>query len=227
MTGKQWSWLSLVGVGVMIGSALAVAGFTSAFTPQAATADSGLACVDSNGNGILDLDEVFTVVDAYFDGTLVIPTPTPTPPPPATPAPPPTPTPTPPPSVGDTRSLAWPYGERFPAGIFDMQVTAIDTDAWPEIWNYERYNDPPAEGQRFVMWTLEVENVRGSFDEYEWIYGDEFQVVGSKNVHYPRWEHSCGAIPNALRAGIYQGGTVTGNICFSCTGGRDGLHVYV
>ena len=203
MTRTQWSWLTLVGVCVMIGSALAVTGFTNAFTPQAATADSGLQCVDANGDGILDLDEVFRVVDAYFDGTEIIP------------KTPPTPTPTPAPSEGDTRSLAYPYGERFPVGIFDLQIIAIDTDAWPKIWAHNRYNDPPAEGKRFVMWTLDVENTRGSFDEYEWFGWTEFELVGSKNVHYSMWDNSCGSIPGNFNAGLYKGGAVTGNICFS------------
>ena len=65
----------------------------------AVSAESGsnLGCVDSNGNGVIDISELFDVIDAYFDGTPVS-TPEPTPTPSRTPTPTPTVTPTPTPS---------------------------------------------------------------------------------------------------------------------------------
>ena len=52
--------------------------------PVPADNNAGLAGVDTNGNGFIDLEEVFAVVDAYFEGERV-----------GMPAPPPVPMPTP------------------------------------------------------------------------------------------------------------------------------------
>lgn len=164
-----------------------------------ANSDLSLGCVDSNGNGVIDIPELFDVIDAYFDGTSVS-----------------APEPAPGPEDGTSRSKAWPYGHKFQAGNFDMQITAVDTDAWPEIQEENQFNDPPAEGHRFVMWTMNVHNVRGSSEEYEWITDLAFDLIGSKNVQYsPTGDNSCGVIPNDLGARLYRGGQTTGNVCFS------------
>ena len=55
-----------------------------------------------------------------------------------------------------------------------MQIIDIDLDAWPEIQAENSYNDPPTEGYRFVMWSMDVENVRGSVDEDEWANKSDF-----------------------------------------------------
>ena len=107
--------------------------------------------------------------------------------------------------------------QKFQAGILDMQIVAIDTNAWPEVYAENRFNDPPADGYRFVMWTLEVENVRGSSDEYERVSDVSFRLVGSNNVQYASFgsESRCGIIPDDLAESLYLNGTGTGNICLS------------
>ena len=158
-------------------------------------------CIDANGNGVIDKEEVIAVINAYLFG------------PAATPAP----TPTPSPQDGTTRSKAYPYGQRFQAGIFDIQITAIDWDAWPEIQAENQFNDPPAEGYRFVMWTMDVENVRGSIDYDERATYRNFKMVGSRNVQYYPFseENNCGVVPDELNANLYLGGQATGNVCLS------------
>ena len=98
-----------------------------------------------------------------------------------------------------------------------MQITDVDWDAWPEIQAENQFNDPPSEGHRFVMWTMNVENVRGSMDESEWAREGDFEMVGSRNVlYYPfREESSCGVIPDELDAHLYRDGQTTGNVCLS------------
>ena len=175
----------------------------------AQTEQGSLACVDSNNNGKVDIGELFNVIDQYFSSD---PIPTPDPTPNATAAP----SPTPPSRDGTARSKAFQYGEEFQAGILDMQIVAIDTDAWPEIQAENRFNDPPADGHKFVMWTLDVENARGSSDEYESVGRYDFDLVGSHNVQYlPFGDNSCGVIPNGLDADLYRGGANTGNVCLS------------
>ena len=165
----------------------------------AQTEQGSLSCVDSNNNGKVDIAELFDVIDLYFSGDQI-----------SVPAPAPT-------HDGTTRSKAFPYGEEFEAGILNMQITVVDTDAWPEIQAENQFNDPPAEGYRFMMWTLEVENARGSTDEYEWVSDISFGLVGSENVlYYPFSEDNrCGVIPDGLGERLYLGGTGTGNICLS------------
>ena len=98
-----------------------------------------------------------------------------------------------------------------------MEITAIDWDAWPEIQNENQFNDPPASGYRFVMWTMDVENMRGSVDASEWAHEADFEMVGSRNVlYYPfSKENSCGVIPDELNAHLYRSGETSGNVCLS------------
>lgn len=141
-----------------------------------------------------------------------------TPMPTSTPTPTATPTPTPVPGDGTSRSKAWPYGHKFQAGILDMQITAVDTDAWPEIQAENQFNDPPAEGHRFVMWTMNSHNVRGRSERGERIHESDFDLTGSNNVLYsPEYgsDNYCGVIPNELDSRLLRDGQTTGNMCFS------------
>ena len=104
-----------------------------------------------------------------------------------------------------------------------MQIIDIDLDAWPEIQAENSYNDPPTEGYRFVMWSMDVENVRGSVDEDEWANESDFEMVGSRNVHYYRFRNSCGVIPDELNDDLYRGGKATGNVCLAVPIDETGL----
>ena len=119
---------------------------------------------------------------------------------------------------GTKRSSPISYGQRFRAGVFDMQITAVDTDAWPEIEAENQFNDPPPRGKQFVMWTLTVWNVLGSYDESETITESDFELVGNQGVKYQTFEDGviCGVTPNDLSyEELYRGGTVTGTVCFA------------
>ncbi len=105
-----------------------------------------------------------------------------------------------------------------------MQIVALDTDAWPEVLEESQFNDAPEEGDRYVMWTIEVENVRGSVDEYEDVSRFDFEVVGSENpVTYSPFSDRCGLIPDELGAKLYKGGETRGNLCFSVPTDETGL----
>ena len=150
------------------------------------------------------------------------PTPAPTPTPTVTPAAINTPTPTPTPTPvatgdGSRRSSPIPYGQTFQAGNFDMQIVAVDEDAWPEVLAENQFNDAPASGYRFIMWTLKVENTRGSVDDDQYISDYSFDLVGSRGIEYQPFsqENSCGIIPNDLSVSLYRGGSAEGNVCLS------------
>ena len=201
-----------------------------------ADTDCNLSCVDQNSNGIIDKSEVVAVINAYLFGDPLptpepasdpTPAPTHTPYPTFTPVPTPTPSPTatPVPGDGTSRSTAWPYAHKFQAGVFDMQIMDVNLDAWPAIQAENQFNDPPAEGYRFVMWRMDVENARGSVDEHERANRYDFEVVGSENVHYrpSREENRCGVIPDALDDDLYRDGKATGNVCLAVPVDETGL----
>ena len=76
---------------------------TLILTQEAAaqTEQGSLACLDSNGNGRVDIGELFNVIDLYFSGD-PISTPNSTPAPTSTPTPTMTPTSTPAPTLDET-----------------------------------------------------------------------------------------------------------------------------
>ena len=151
-------------------------------------------------------------------------TPTPEPTPTPTPTPEPTPTPAPTPTLriavndGTKRSSSIPYGQRFQAGVFDTQITSVDTDAWPELQAASRFNDPPETGYQYIMWELLVWNERGSVDDEEYISANQFELIGSNGVKYSSENHCipyASEWPDFLRHYIYGGGSATGTLCFA------------
>ncbi|MYC34901.1 MAG: hypothetical protein F4X64_17225 [Chloroflexi bacterium] len=76
-----------------------------------------------------------------------------------------TPDVTPPPTSqnkdGSTREKAFPFGAVVALDVFDVQITAADSDAWPEVKAANQFNDPPADGNRMLMLSMSVTNERG------------------------------------------------------------------
>ena len=126
--------------------------------------------------------------------------------------------------VGSVPSNPHSYGVVFEAGNFDMQITAVDEDAWPEIQAENQFNDPPAAGHAFVMWTVAVENVRGSQDDDEWATDLDFAAIvdGVRLTSYGT-DSSCGVIPDDLNADLFLGGKTEGNFCISIPVNRSNI----
>ena len=118
--------------------------------------------------------------------------------------------------VGSTLSNPHPYGAKFSAGVFDMQITDVDLDAWPEIQAENRFNDPPADGRSFVMWTLVIENTRGMQDLSQEASEYDFTAVVSGLVFDHLFgDADCGIYPNYLNHVLFPGGKVEANVCIS------------
>ena len=120
---------------------------------------------------------------------------------------------------GTRRTSPIPYGQRFQAGVFDIQIASVDTDYWPELQQANRSANPPPSGKRYVMWTLQVWNDHGSHDESEAIHVYYFKLTGNRATTYEASVSgvSCGGskVPNRLNAELYRTGTATGAVCFA------------
>ena len=131
----------------------------------------------------------------------------------STPEPTRTATPTPKPIMGLTRDTAHEYGKIFETGILDMQITALNEDAF----EYLNEHDPVAfdedpDDHTYMIWTIEIKNARGSEYEAEGISPVFFALVGSSATEI----NGCGPgiVPNRLRYSIYLNAMVSGDLCF-------------
>ena len=93
-----------------------------------------------------------------------------------------------------------------------LTVVSVNPDAADPVMNEYPSNKPPAEGNRFVMARVRVQNVGGDVNSE--ISRFNLDLVGSSAVIFSQHEHSCGAIPNALSASLFLGGIGEGNVCF-------------
>ena len=94
-----------------------------------------------------------------------------------------------------------------------MVVLAVDTDAADEVLEKNQFNEPPVEGNRFVMWRIAVANageeVTASLGEVS------FSVVGPSAVAYDAFAN-CGVVPDGLDVfrDVFAGGSLEGNLCW-------------
>ena len=138
-------------------------------------------------------------------------------PPPVQPTPTPTPSPTPTPTPGNlgTRSNPVQFGQYFrpPDAPWELKVESVDWDAWPEIEAENRFNDPPAAGNKFVLIGISVRNSGNEADSFS---SYQVSAVGSRAVEYRTFTDSCGVIPDDFEdfIRIFPGGELQGNICY-------------
>lgn len=134
-----------------------------------------------------------------------------------------TPTPTPIPRVG-TKANPVPYGDT--AQVGDDWSVAVGgsvrgAEAWTLIRNTDGFNEPPMSGYEFLTVNVDVSKLSEGLG----IPGElSFSMVGDRNIVY---NAGCGlnTIPGDLAyvSGVYQGGTVTGAVCFVVPVGEGGL----
>lgn len=134
----------------------------------------------------------------------------------------------PPPPPGSSRDNPVPLGTYapipssavvVPAG-WQMRINAVTPDATALVLAANMFNDPPAAGHQFFMfsvsfqWTGQGSADAGDADLY-------LSAVGASNVSYNSSSADCGVLPDPdytlVTAGVsvFTGGTVTGNECFS------------
>ena len=185
---------------------------------------SGFTGIKSGNNYNCGLDSVgvTTCWGRFEPVSVVTPEPTPdptpelTPEPTAVPTPEPTPEPTSTPGNISTRLNPVPFGQAFrpPTSPWELKVTSVDRDAWPEIEAESDFNDPPDSGNKFVLIAVEVRNRGTTADSFS---AHGLSMVGSRNVEYEGSVLNCNinSLPNEFdySARIFPNGTATGTIC--------------
>ena len=125
-----------------------------------------------------------------------------------------TPTPTPIPQVG-TKANPVPEGDVAQVGV-DWAVTVVGlvrgAEAWTLLRNADSFNEPPLSGYEFLILNVEVSKLSEGLGA-PWELS--FSMVGDRNIVY---DIGCGfnTVPEDLAyvSGVYQGGNVTGAVCF-------------
>ena len=81
-----------------------------------------------------------------------------------------------------------------------------------QVAEENQFNDPPQEGKRFYMVSVEVSYPSGSSSIT--VSDTDFSLIGENRVVYDSFDYDCGVIPNELDGEVYGGGRIQGNICF-------------
>jgi hypothetical protein len=119
-------------------------------------------------------------------------------------------------SAVGTRSNPAPLGVVAKIGDWEVKIVDVNKDAADIVAAENMFNDAPAEGRSFVIWTIEA-TYTGSESGTAWI-DLSWKLVGSAgNSFGGAFEDSCGVIPDDLfeKGETFAGGVVTGNVCVS------------
>lgn len=120
-----------------------------------------------------------------------------------------TPPPVAAPALG-TRNNPYPAGENFQTDNWDIIVGASELDVLEDILDENMFNDPPAEGNIFVLAPVAVEYI-GDESGVPWI-DLTFRFYGSSGNTY---DAECGVVPDDIIdiGEMFPGASATGNIC--------------
>ena len=124
-----------------------------------------------------------------------------------------TPTPATSPSPGFTLDNPLSAGELLQGSDgTETRVLGVVEDARRQVAEENQFNDPPQEGKRFYMVSVEVSYPSGSSSIT--VSDTDFSLIGENRVVYDSFDYDCGVIPNELDGEVYGGGRIQGNICF-------------
>ena len=94
----------------------------------------------------------------------------------------------------------------------EIRVLGVVEDARRQVAEENQFNDPPKEGRRFYMVSVEVSYPSGSGSIT--VSDTDFSLIGDNRVVYDPFDDDCGVIPTELDGEIYGGGRIQGNVCF-------------
>lgn len=110
-------------------------------------------------------------------------------------------------------------------GIWSVTVIEVTPDGDEDILAHHELNDPPPDGEHYVLVRMEVTN--DGAEGVSFPVG-RLRAVGPSTVVYGQFDDDCGLVPDALTIReISPGETMNGWICWSIrTGDIDGLVMY-
>jgi hypothetical protein len=113
-----------------------------------------------------------------------------------------------------TRENPIPAGDTAQVGDWEIAVLAAIPDATQTVMNENPYNEPPVEGNQFLM--VEVSTTYRGTGSSPVALGLTFSTVGESSVAYSFGDY-CGVIPNELDqyAEVFTDGSLSGNLCWS------------
>lgn len=125
------------------------------------------------------------------------------------------------PSNGDaalgTRENPLDLGTTIEMGDWTLAVLDVTLDATDAVLEENEFNDPPADGRQFVLFTVKAtyagEDSGTAWTDFSWaIIGSEGNTFGGTSMN-----DYCGVIPNPLdeTGETFPGGNVKGNVCIS------------
>ncbi len=128
----------------------------------------------------------------------------------------PAPAPAPEENAVGTRSNPAPLGAVAKIGDWEVRIVDVNKDAADIVAAANMFNDPPAEGRSFVIWSVEA-TYTGSESGTAWIDLNWKLVGTSGNSFGDGFDDSCGVIPDDLfnKGETFAGGIVSGNVCVS------------
>ncbi len=94
----------------------------------------------------------------------------------------------------------------------EVTVTGVTEDAWTLVQQANQFNDPPAEGSKFYMVSIDVAYLSGTGSINA--SAADYSLVGDNRIVYTPYEDSCGVIPDELAGELFPGGRAQGNVCF-------------
>ena len=115
-----------------------------------------------------------------------------------------------------TRDNPLEVGTRIEMGEWSLAVTEVDLDATERVLAENQFNDPPADGRQFVLFTVDA-TYEGEESGTAWM-DFSWAVVGSQgNTFATGSDDRCGVIPEGLSdtGETFPDGNVSGNVCFS------------
>jgi hypothetical protein len=111
-----------------------------------------------------------------------------------------------------TRDNPLPIGTQVEIRDWTVAITSVDKDATEAVLAHNQFNDPPAEGHRYVMFSVEAtyngDESGNPFVDFAWA------VVGSDGNTF---SDGCGSIGNHFddNGEAFPGAVVSGDKCFS------------
>lgn len=119
-------------------------------------------------------------------------------------------------SAAGTRTNPAAIGATARIGDWEVTITDVDLDATAVVLEENQFNDRPADGRSFVLWSIEA-TYNGDDSGTAWI-DLNWKVVGAAgNSFGSGMDDSCGVVPDDLfnKGETFPGGVVTGNVCVS------------